>query len=201
MQAKLLRVLETRRIRPVGADEEVDVDVRLVAATNRDLAEAVRAGRFREDLYFRLNVVRVKVPALREHSADVPELLAHFAQTLSAELGVPTYPFGADEAARLQAYRWPGNVRELRNFVERTLLLGAPPWDSLGEAPAAIAAAAAASVGFPSDWPLEQVEKHHMLHVLGATGGNKSEAARQLGISRKTLERKLSAWSGSAESD
>jgi two-component system NtrC family response regulator len=201
MQAKLLRVLETRRIRRVGADDEVDVDVRLITATNTDLAEAVRAGRFREDLYFRLNVVRLQLPALREHSADIPELLAHFSETLSVELGVPAYEFAPDEIARLQGHRWPGNVRELRNFVERTLLLGCPPWDSLGAPPASVTAAAVAAAGFPADWPLDRVEKHHMLHVLGVTGGNKSEAARQLGISRKTLERKLSSWSDPTQSD
>ena len=200
MQAKLLRVLETRRIRRVGADEEVDVDVRLVTATNCDLAEAVRAGRFREDLYFRLNVVRLRLPALRERSADIPELLVHFSEKLSVELGVPVYDFAPDEIARLQGHRWPGNVRELRNFVERTLLLGCPPWDSLG-APPELVAAAAVAAGFPADWPLDRVEKHHMLHVLGVAGGNKSEAARQLGISRKTLERKLSAWSDPNGSD
>jgi DNA-binding NtrC family response regulator len=194
MQAKLLRALETRRIRPVGADEEIDVDVRLVAATNRDLAEVVRAGGFREDLYFRLNVVKVRIPTLRERSADIPELVAFFSRTLAAELNVPGYDFGKDEIARLQGQRWPGNVRELRNFVERTLLLGCPPWESLGSRSAGDGAAAVD--GFPADWPLERVEQHHTLRVLRSTGGNKSEAARQLGISRKTLERKLTAWSG-----
>jgi len=193
MQAKLLRALETRRIRAVGSDEEIGVDVRLIAATNRDLADAVRAGTFREDLYFRLNVVKLRIPALSERTADIPELLAYFSRTLSGELNVPGYDFGKDEVARLQGHRWPGNVRELRNFVERTLLLGSPPWESLGGRKGGDAMQAAE--GFPADWPLERVEQHHTLRVLRSTGGNKSEAARHLGISRKTLERKLTAWS------
>jgi DNA-binding NtrC family response regulator len=193
MQAKLLRALETRRIRAVGSDEEIGVDVRLIAATNRDLAEAVRSGAFREDLYFRLNVVKVRIPSLSERTADISELVAFFSRILSSELNVPGYDFGKDEIARLQGHRWPGNVRELRNFVERTLLLGSPPWESLGGR--SESDAAAELDGFPADWPLERVEQHHTLRVLRSTGGNKSEAARQLGISRKTLERKLTAWS------
>lgn len=193
MQAKLLRALETRRIRAVGADDETSADVRLIAATNRDLSEAVRAGTFREDLYFRLNVVKVKIPALSARTADIPELVAYFSRVLSGELNVPGYDFGKDEIARLQGYRWPGNVRELRNFVERTLLLGSPPWDSLGGRNAGTTREA--MDGFPPDWPLDRVEQHHTLRVLRSTGGNKSEAARHLGISRKTLERKLTAWS------
>jgi len=197
MQVKLLRVLETRRVRPVGADEEVEIDVRLITATNRDLAEDVRAGRFREDLYFRLNVVRLHIPPLRDRSADLPALLEFFSHRLANELSVPGYEFAADELARLKGYRWPGNVRELRNFVERTLLLGHPPWESLARA-TYTGNEHPAAAGFPADWPLQEVERHHTLQVLSATHGNKSEAARQLGISRKTLERKLQAWSGSS---
>ena len=195
MQAKLLRVLETRRVRPVGADQEVPVDVRLVTATNRNLSDAVRNGQFREDLYFRLNVVSVGVPKLRERMADIPALLAHFSHKLAAELGLPAYTFGPEEIARLQAYAWPGNVRELRNVVERTLLLGRTPWESIGGAGETAAAGSEPLViGFPAAWTLDEVEKHHTLRVLSGTQGNKSEAARRLGISRKTLERKLSAW-------
>ncbi len=200
MQVKLLRALETRRVRPVGADGESEVDVRLITATNRDLAEDVRGGRFREDLYFRLNVVRLHIPPLRDRTSDLPELLDFFSRQLTAELSVPPYEFGEDEIARLKGYRWPGNVRELRNFVERTLLLGRPPWETLGRAASPADDEPSAS-GFPADWPLEQVERHHTLRVLSATRGNKSEAARQLGISRKTLERKLQAWSGSTSID
>lgn len=193
MQAKLLRALETRRVRPVGADQEVPVDVRLLIASNRNLGEAVRKGTFREDLYFRLNVVSVKVPALRERTVDIPDLLDHFSRKLAQELGLSPHEFRPDEIERLQAHAWPGNVRELRNVVERTLLLGRLPLDSIGAA-APVADAEQAVIGFPAAWPLDEVEKHHTLRVLRGTQGNKSEAARRLGISRKTLERKLSTW-------
>jgi len=159
----------------------------------------VRTGRFREDLYFRLNVVRLHIPPLRDRSSDLPELLEFFTRQLTAELSVPPYEFGEDEIARLKGYRWPGNVRELRNFVERTLLLGRPPWETLGRATRPADEEPSVS-GFPADWPLEQVERHHTLRVLSTANGNKSEAARQLGISRKTLERKLQSWSGPTSS-
>ena len=190
-QAKLLRAFESRRIRPVGADHELPVDVRLVIATNRDLAAAVRGGGFREDLYYRLNVMKLRLPALRERAGDIPELLEFFSRALAPELGVARYVFRAEEIERLQAYPWPGNVRELKNVVERTLLLGHPPWETIGAAPDMAVAPEAGATGFPADWTLAQIEKQHTLRVLGAARGNKSEAARRLGISRKTLERKL----------
>ncbi len=202
MQAKLLRVLEQRKIRPVGSDREIAVDVRLVAATNRDLEEEVRCGRFREDLFYRLNVMTLHIPPLRDRFEDIPELVEHFSGTLAASLGVRAYRFNEDELARLKAYSWPGNVRELRNVVERALLLGRFPDESL---PAASASGESTSrvdrpERLPSiDWTLDEVEKFHMVRVLGATGGNKSEAARRLGVSRKTMERKLRAWGEDAE--
>jgi DNA-binding NtrC family response regulator len=194
MQAKLLRVLETLRVRAVGADHEVPVDVRLVTATNRRLADAVRKGTFREDLYFRLNVVSIRVPGLRERTSDIPALLEHFSRKLGAELGLAPYSFGPEEVVRLQAYAWPGNVRELRNVVERTLLLGRTPWESLGLAEEQETPPEPTMSGVPVAWTLDEVEKYHTLRVLRGTQGNKSEAARRLGISRKTLERKLSSW-------
>jgi DNA-binding NtrC family response regulator len=194
MQAKLLRVLETMRVRPVGADQEVPIDIRLVTATNRSLEEAVQKGLFRADLYFRLNVVSVKVPTLQERASDIPELLEHFSRKLALELGMTPYAFSPEEILRLQAYPWPGNVRELRNVVERAILLGHLPWESIGAGERQEATAEPAILGFPAAWTLEEVEKHHTLRVLGGTQGNKSEAARRLGISRKTLERKLSSW-------
>ena len=194
MQAKLLRALETRRVRPVGADQEVPVDVRLITASNRNLGDAVRKGLFREDLYFRLNVVSVKVPTLRERTADIPDFLEHFSRKLAQELGLSPYEFRPDEIERLQNYAWPGNVRELRNVVERALLLGRLPLDSIGGTDAPVADPDQTTIGFPAAWPLDEVEKHHTLRVLRGTQGNKSEAARRLGISRKTLERKLATW-------
>ena len=191
-QSKLLRVLESRRLRPVGADREIPVDVRLVTATNCDLAALAHAGRFREDLYYRLNVVNIRLAPLRERVADIPELLEHFVRRLTLELNVKPHVFEAEDLRRLQTHPWPGNVRELKNLVERTLLLGQPPWESLATATPGDGAAPAGA-GFPLEWNLDQVERQHMLRVLEAAGGNKSETARRLGISRKTLERKLSS--------
>lgn len=201
LQAKLLRVLENHRVRPVGSDREVAVDVRLIVATNHSLEEAVKAGAFREDLYYRLNVVTIRMPPLRDHAEDIPELVQFFTETLAAELGVKPFTFSPQDLVRLQAYGWPGNVRELKNLVERVLLLGKFPWEALSgksAAPETDAAHAAPTPAWPLEATLEQVEKQHMLRVLGATGGNKSEAARRLGIARKTMERKLRSWPDSA---
>ncbi len=197
MQAKLLRVLEERRVRPVGADREVPVDARVIAASNRPLADQVRAGRFREDLFFRLDVLAITVPPLRERLDDVAELARHFAQALARDLGVAPLPLTHQDIRALQAYAWPGNVRELRNVMERSLLLGRLPGEALNEHDGV--AAGAEGGGLPLDWTLAEVEKHHILRVLDAADGNKSEAARRLGVSRKTLERKVKAWAAAAE--
>ncbi|MBL8486796.1 MAG: sigma-54-dependent Fis family transcriptional regulator, partial [Rhodocyclaceae bacterium] len=189
MQAKLLRVLEERRLRPVGSEQEVPVDVRVVAASNKDLAAEVAAGRFRPDLFYRLQVVELRMPALRERPEDIRELAAHFVEALAPQLGVPPL-MPEDRALRcMQAYDWPGNVRELRNLVERSLILGYFP-ENWG---CAVPGADAATTGAP-DESLASVEERHIRAVLAAVEGNKSEAARRLGISRKTLERKCFAW-------
>jgi len=193
MQAKLLRVLEDGKVRAVGADQEASVDARVIAASNRELAAEVRAGRFREDLFFRLDVLSIWVPPLRKRVEDIAELARHFSETLARDLGVPPVPFQHADLRALEHYAWPGNVRELRNVIERSLLLGRLPAELLGAAGAP--APPAGGGGLPLDWTLAEVEKHHMLRVLDAAGGNKSEAARRLGVSRKTLERKLKAWS------
>ncbi|MBI2310954.1 MAG: sigma-54-dependent Fis family transcriptional regulator [Betaproteobacteria bacterium] len=192
MQTKLLRVLEERRIRPVGSEKEIPVDVRILAATNRNLAPEVAAGRFRQDLYYRLDVVNITIPPLRERAEDIAILARHFCQQLSAQLGVPPIPLGAEVMARLGAYDWPGNVRELKNLLERSLILGYFPLENLpvGAGPSATGDAPAASTRAS----LDEVEKQHILSVLNAVSGNKSEAARRLGISRKTLERKCARW-------
>ena len=185
-QAKLLRVLEERRLRPVGSEQEIPVDVRVIAATNRDLKAEVAAQRFRHDLYYRLQVVEVTLPPLRDRPEDLPPLVAHFIAQLAPFLGVPAVQPDKRTLARMAAYDWPGNVRELRNFVERSLILG---WFDFGPEPVVGAAVGTA------DESLEAVEKRHILAVLGACEGNKSEAARRLGVSRKTLDRKCQAWS------
>lgn len=195
MQAKLLRTLEEKRVRPVGADREVPVNARVIAATNRQLASEMNDGNFREDLFFRLNVLAIMVPPLREHAEDIPALANHFSALLARELGVAPIPFAHQDIARMQSYGWPGNVRELRNVIERSLLLGKLPCDLFGEVGSVQAEGDAhAGEGLPLTWSLEEVEKHHMLRVLESHAGNKTRAARSLGISRKTLERKLKIW-------
>jgi two-component system NtrC family response regulator len=197
MQAKLLRALEEKRVRPVGADRELPVNARVIAATNRQLASQMSEGNFREDLFFRLNVLAIMVPPLREHADDIPVLADHFSSLLAAELGVARIPFAHEDIAQMQAYSWPGNVRELKNVIERSLLLGKLPGDFVT---AAVTSAHAgdgedADQGLPLSWNLDEVEKHHILRVLESNAGNKSRAARSLGVSRKTLERKLKRWS------
>jgi DNA-binding NtrC family response regulator len=202
MQSKLLRVLDDQRIRPVGGNHEIPVDVRIVAATHQDLAEAVRAGRFREDLFYRINVLTIGMPGLRERPEDIPALAKYFIRNLAEELSLPPIALDEQDIEALTAYSWPGNVREFRNVIERAVLLGQSPASCLqglhgDTAPAArISAVPDASPGAPLT--LASLEKQHILAVLDGCGGNKSEAARQLEISRKTLDRKLQQWGESA---
>ena len=191
LQSKLLRVLEDRKIRPVGSEREVPVDVRIIAATNRDLSEEVRAGRFRQDLYYRLEVVTIRIPPLRDRREDIAPLADYFNQQIAAQLGVAPIPFDEEAMQRLVAYHWPGNARELRNFIERSLILG---YFSLEQFPQRRTEARANTPEFDPGLTLDEVEKRHILHVLSEVGGNKSEAARRLQISRKTLERKCVLW-------
>lgn len=193
MQTKLLRVLEDRRIRPVGSTREVDVDVRIVAATNVNLDIEVKRGRFRQDLFYRLQVMPIEMPPLRSRREDIELLANYFIKVFAKKLRIDALHIAPDLLARMQAYEWPGNVRELRNFIERSLILGYFPKEDLPlnlnlderEEPQTDA---------PGE-SLEQIEKAHILRVLNACSGNKSEAARRLGVSRKTLERKCMAWS------
>ncbi|MFN7726892.1 MAG: sigma-54-dependent transcriptional regulator [Rubrivivax sp.] len=201
LQARLLRVLEHRRIRPVGSEQEIAVDARIVAATNRPLRQAVQAGLFREDLYYRLQVVELNLPPLRSHKEDIPDLVAHFIAQLAPQLGVP--PIAVDEAELryLAGYDWPGNVRELRNLVERSLIVGALNVSALYQsrpAPAPVAPAPVNTVpgaldpAAPTD--LQTLEKRHILAVLAGVQGDKTRAAELLGISRRTLERRCAEW-------
>jgi DNA-binding NtrC family response regulator len=191
MQAHLLRALEERAIRPVGSNREIPVDVRIIAATNKALQEEVKSGEFREDLYYRLNVLSLRIPALRERLDDIPLLADHFIQQISAELGVEGPRLEEDEIAQLLNYDWPGNVRELKNVIERSLLLSRLP-SSCVNGPVKLDNDDASNDS--GSLLLETVEKHHILRVLKQASGNKSAAARLLGISRKTLERKAQAW-------
>ncbi|MDD3352937.1 sigma-54 dependent transcriptional regulator [Zoogloea sp.] len=183
MQTKLLRVLEERRIRPVGSEAEMPVDVRVVAATNRDLKAEVTAGRFRQDLFYRLEVVTLTIPPLRQRPEDVADLVLHFNEQLASRLGLPPLTITQGDLARLAAYAWPGNVRELRNLIERSLILGSLPVNNQVQ-----------GMADPLPLSLAEVEKRHILTVLEQCGGNKTRAATLLGVSRKTLERKAVEW-------
>lgn len=188
LQIKLLRVLEDRRVRPVGAEREVPFDARFIFATNADLARRVDEGSFRADLYFRINVVQIALPPLRDRGDDILELASMFMREFSRQLGMPAVAIDEPARAALRGYEWPGNIRELRNLIERTVILGAFP-KTLGsgvsqrETPAEGARRT-----------LADVERRHILAVLREAGGDREEAARQLGISRKTIDRKCVSW-------
>ena len=190
MQAHLLRVLDEKNIRPVGSNQEVPVDVRIIAATNRKLEDRVSEGGFREDLFFRLNVLNLQIPPLRERIEDIKELSEYFIDTLSAGLGLKPLRLSNDELAFLSTYKRPGNVRELKNVIERSLLLNTSP----GEAISHTTPQTLASETEETSTLLADIEKHHILKILSTENGNKSAAARRLGVSRKTLDRKVTAW-------
>ncbi|MBX9612942.1 MAG: sigma-54 dependent transcriptional regulator [Burkholderiales bacterium] len=194
LQATLLRALEDLKIRPVGSEQLIPVNVRIVAATNRSLAEAVRAGRFRKDLYFRLQVVELTLPPLREHKDDIPHLVAHFTAQLAPVLGVEPLTLSATEMDYLMQYDWPGNVRELRNLMERSLILGALNVSALYSLSRPADDVPAAPGDAPHATDLQTREKQHILSVLDSVQGDKTRAAQLLGISRRTLERRCADW-------
>ena len=180
MQVHLLRVLEEQTIRPVGSNHELPVDVRIIAATNRDLGEEVESGNFRQDLFYRLNVVTVRMPTLRERLEDIPDLVDFFMQKMASDMGVPPHQMSNRELVQLRSYSWPGNVRELKNVIERCLLLDQAPDQCLKgiSAPGKVT-----SFSDGSDvLLLEEIENRHILKCLDMVGGNKSEAAMLLGV-------------------
>ena len=196
-QARMLRVLENRTFSRVGGTKEVAVDVRLVAATHRNLKEMVAASQFREDLLYRLSVIQTELPSLRQRRDDIPDLVQHFADMLGDSMGRRIESIAPDAVEVLGRYNWPGNVRELRNVVERALVLGdgpvlelddLPP-ELMHQAPAETAAAAVSAGG--QVLPLAELERQAIEAALAATGGNKARAAALLGIDRSTLYRKL----------
>jgi len=191
MQAKLLRVLEDRTIRPVGTNEETSADIRIIAATHHELDQDVAAGLFREDLFYRLSVLVMHLPTLRQRLKDVPLLARYFLDTLAVEMGlpVPTYPDA--ELELLCSHHWPGNVRELRNVIERSLLLDRPPSTCIRVTRSSVSNL---PLDLSADLRLATMEQRHIQFVLQSVEGNKSKAARRLGISRKTLDRKQKAW-------
>jgi DNA-binding NtrC family response regulator len=213
-QVKLLRVLESRTLQRVGGNEDVKVDFRLVAATNRDLAAYVREGKFREDLYYRLNVINIRLPALKDRPGDIALLVSRFIKEFSAKNGISIKGIDAAAMKALENYSWPGNVRQLRNAIERMVVLsdgsrltvdGIPdevidrsttfntgnPAESHVPAPVVSAHAPGAA---PAPSSLADTEKTAILKALEECGNNKTKAAEKLGISRRTLHRKLNEW-------
>jgi two-component system response regulator HydG len=186
-QGKLLRTLQEGEIRPVGSDRPVKVDVRVLAATHRDLRERVAAGQFRDDLYWRLDVVRLHVPALRERPADIPALARHFIDRYTRHFGVPPARVSEALLGRLAAWTWPGNVRELEHAIEQMIALSADGELDLDLLPAP----GRAVEGLDLKSRMDAYERGMIVDALHATDGNRTEAAKQLGISRVTLHEKL----------
>ncbi len=194
LQAMLLRALEDRMIRPVGSEKLLPVNVRIIAATNRTLVDAVAAGRLRKDLYYRLQVVEITLPPLRQHKEDIGALARHFVQQLAPLLGVEPLQITDADLHYLAQYDWPGNVRELRNLIERSLILGALNVSALYSVGKVLAPTAGPMPPDASTTDLQTLEKQHILATLEAAHGDKSRAAQLLGISRRTLERRCAEW-------
>jgi two-component system response regulator HydG len=196
LQPKLLRVLQERVVRPIGATVEVPFDARIIAATNRDLEGAIEAGRFREDLYYRINVIHLQLPPLRARGGDALALAENFLGEAAVRNGKPVPSLSSGAAERLLAYDWPGNVRELRNCMERIVALARTDRIDEIDLPPKVRDYRSGHVLVAGDHPhelqpLEEVERRYILRVVEACKGNKSQAARVLGIGRKTLYRRL----------
>jgi two-component system response regulator HydG len=208
MQAKLLRVLQEKEITPVGSDDTIEVDVRVIAATNRDLKNMAEQGTFRQDLFFRLNVVTVTIPPLRERPEDIPELVLHFLTRFSEKNRREIKGVAPDAMDAMIRYAWPGNVRELMNAVERAVVLARTDYITRADLPFGQGEHGSVTEDGPGpenglglndgpgaegleNRPLSRIEKQAILSTLAAAGGNKSETARRLGITRKTLLNKL----------
>ena len=204
MQVKLLRVLQERELTRVGGQDVVRVDARLIAASNKDLKKEIREGRFREDLFYRLNVVALALPPLKERAEDIPLLAQHFLKLFAERNAKAIFGFTPRAMQKLAAYAWPGNVRELMNAVERAVVLSRS--DTVDEdelvfpmADQCLSPEAPRTAAATAGLPLEAVEKQSILEAMKAAGGNKSEAARRLGITRKTLRKKLEKYESANE--
>jgi two-component system response regulator PilR (NtrC family) len=200
LQVKLLRVLQERMVRPVGAGSEIPVDVRVLAATNRDVEGEVRAGKFRQDLYYRLNVIRIQVPTLRERREDIATLADRFVQRFTLELGKQVRGLEADAIRALESYAFPGNIRELENMMERAVALASSSAIGLGDLPSEVSGLSGSQApllaqlppeGCALDAVLGEVERRLMLQALERTGGVRKAASKLLGISFRSLRYRL----------
>jgi len=200
MQVKLLRVLQEREITRVGGEEVIKADVRVITATNKDLIQEIEESRFREDLYYRLNVVTLNVPPLREREEDISLLAQHFLEVFAEKNHKRIKGLTPQAMDRLLKYEWPGNVRELMNAIERAVVLSRSEYLDEEDLPTVVRGDGTrgqdilSESGVPGDLSLGEIEKVTILKTLEASGGNKSEAARRLGITRKTLHKKLKKY-------
>jgi len=195
-QAKVLRVLQEQTFQRVGGQQTIKVDVRVIAATNKDLETEIAAGTFRSDLYYRLNVLPIEVPPLRNRANDIVVLAEHFLRRFAAETGLPKKRLSAGAAAKLKAYHWPGNVRELRNVIERLAIL--VPGDTIAAEDVQLGARSEPATAIPQNLKLrearDEFEKQYILSRLREYGGNVSRTADALGVERSNLYRKLHAY-------
>jgi len=193
-QAKLLRVIETRQFERLGGRKTIKLDARLLALTNVDLDAAVKAGRFREDLFYRLNVIHIRVPPLRERKDDLSKLIEHFLKHYAVKHGRSVQRVSPEARVILETYDYPGNARELANIVERAVIVAAGKRIEEQDLPAAVKAAVSEQQRKAKPQSLAQLEAAYIAETLASTGGNKSECARILGISRKNLYEKLARY-------
>ena len=198
LQTKLLRLLEDKEVRPLGANQSEKVDTRVLSASNRNLDELVRTGKFRQDLYYRLNVIRIELPALRHRSADIPLLVKHFIDKFADGARRNVEGIREEALAALKSYDWPGNIRELEHTIERAVLLGKGTLVGLEDLPAHLVARGESAIvlaqALDHRLTLRDLEREYIGKVLANTNGNKTEAARILGVDRTTLYRKLEEY-------
>jgi len=194
LQAKLLRALQEHEVKPVGSNDRVGIRARVIAATNRDLEASIRTGSFRQDLYFRLNVVQIKLPALRDRRVDIPLLVNAFLEKFS-DPARPIHTISEEAMRRIMAYDWPGNIRELENAIERAVALGSGPILHVGDLPSNLQYTSTEKLPEGDEMvPLEALERRAIFRALRETAGDKLAAARLLGIGKTTLYRKLKQY-------
>jgi len=194
LQGKILRVIENKEFIKIGETKPTSIDVRIIAATNRILADEIKSGKFREDLYYRISVFTISLPPLRERKEDIPEIVTHFLHLFAEEINKKNITVHPDAMKALIHYNWNGNIRELRNVIERSIIVSDGNEIKVSDLPAAIQQLTLNSPEILSDFSMENVEKRHIQKVLAYTHGNKSEAARLLGIGIATLYRKIDEY-------